>query len=297
MESQPAVKLKRIASAVCASILFVASHYACAAEVDPGDYEQFPVGSTIGVMYYNYSTTNAYYTNGNKTSDFDLQSNVGIARLLHVFALTDTLTIDPQFLLPFGHVSSFGNASALGTANGVGDLILTAPLKLRLNEAKDTVGATVYVYVPTGTYNKNDALNLGAHRWSLDFQSAYIKHFSEQWAVDVVGDAIWYGNNSNYGAAGATLHQNMSYSAQVMLRYMPAPGTQLAVGVTQFWGGQTSVNDISNNDAMNTTRLRLTASKFITPKDQLQLQVGTDLHVSNGARNSLLVGLRYAHVL
>lgn len=296
MENRKILKLKHIANVIWSSILFVMMNNASAVEVDPGDYEQFPVGATIGAMYYNYSSTNAFYTNGNKTSDFNLRSNVGIARLLHVFALTDTLTIDPQFLLPFGHVSSSGSASALGSTNGVGDLILTAPLKLRLNDAKDTLGATVFVFVPTGSYDRNRALNLGANRRSLDFQAAYIKHFGEKWATDLVGDAIWYGNNKSFGPSGATQHQQMSYSAQVMVRYMPDPGTSIGLGVTQLWGGETSVDGVSNNDAQRTTRLRLTASKFVTSRDQMQLQLGTDLSVKNGPENRILAGLRYVHV-
>ncbi|MBW0448300.1 transporter [bacterium M00.F.Ca.ET.228.01.1.1] len=296
MESRRKARLKRIASVMCASILLVASHYAGAVEVDPGDYEQYPAGATIGVLYYNYSATNAYYSNGNKTSDFDLQSNIGTARLLHVFKLTDRLTIDPQFLLPFGHISGFGNASALGSTTGVGDLILTAPLKLRLNDAKDIAAATVYLYVPTGSYNQNRALNFGANRWSMDFQAAYIKHFSPHWALDLVGDAIWYGNNTSYGASGVTQHQRMSYSAQAMVRYMPDPGTSIGLGLTQLWGGQTSVDGVGNNDALRTTRMRLTASKFVTRADQVQIQLGTDLSVKNGPKDSVLVGLRYAHI-
>ncbi|MGK8194277.1 transporter [Burkholderia cepacia] len=296
MDNVNRMKLKRIARWIGLSLIAVASHYAGAVEVDPGDYEQYPVGATIGVLYYNYSATNAYYANGHRTSDFDLQSNVGIARLLHVFQLTDRLTIDPQVLLPFGHISSFGNAGALGSTNGVGDVILTAPLKFRLNEAKDVVAATVYVYAPTGSYDQNRGLNLGANRWSLDFQAAYVKHFSPQWALDLVGDAIWYGNNTSYGASGATLHQRMSYSAQAMVRYMPDPGTSLGIGVTQLWGGETSVDGTDNNDALRTTRLRITAAKFVTKADQVQIQLGTDLSVRNGPKNSVLAGLRYAHI-
>ncbi|PRY03338.1 hypothetical protein B0G73_116197 [Paraburkholderia sp. BL25I1N1] len=289
-------KLKRIARWIGASLMLVASHYAGAVEVDPGDYEQYPVGATIGVLYYNYSTTNALYSNGSKTSDFDLQSNVGIARLLHVFQLTERLTIDPQILLPFGHISSFGSASALGSTTGVGDVILTAPLKFRLNDAKDVAAATVYLYAPTGSYQQNRALNFGANRLSLDFQAAYVKHLSPHWAVDLVGDAIWYGNNTSYGASGATLHQRMSYSAQAMVRYMPDPGTSIGLGVTQFWGGETSVDGIDNHDALRTTRMRVTASKFVTKADQVQIQLGTDLSVRNGPKDSLLAGLRYAHI-
>ncbi|WP_175913307.1 transporter [Burkholderia metallica] len=296
MESVNRTKLKRIMRAIGASVMLIVSHYAGAVEVDPGDYEQYPVGATIGVLYYNYSATNAYYANGSKTSDFDLQSNIGIARLLHVFALTDRLTIDPQVLLPFGHASGFGNASGLGSTNGVGDVILTAPMKFRLNDAKDVIAGTVYLYAPTGSYDQNRGLNLGAHRWSLDFQAAYVKHFSPQWALDLVGDAIWYSNNTSYGTSGATLHQRMSYSAQAMVRYMPDPGTSFGIGVTQFWGGATSVDGVDNHDALRTTRMRLTASKFVTKADQVQIQLGTDLSVHNGPRDSVLVGLRYAHI-
>ena len=68
-----------------------------AIEVAPGDYEQFPVGATIGIIYYQHSTTDSAYANGHKvSSDFKLSSDVGILRLLHVYALTDTVTIDPQ---------------------------------------------------------------------------------------------------------------------------------------------------------------------------------------------------------
>lgn len=290
-------KLKCIAGAVCASVALAASTCAIATEVDPGDYEMFPVGATIGLLYYNYTTTNAYYASGNKAlSNFDVQSHVGIARLLHVVRLTDDLTIDPQFLLPFGHISTFGNASALGSTNGVGDLILTAPLKLRLNRANDVLGGTVFITAPTGSYDRNRALNLGGNRWSLDAQAAYIKHITPQWAVDFVGDVIWYGDNTAYGASGATLHQRTSYSAQAMVRYMPDPGTSIGLGITQLWGGETSVDGISNNDAQRTTRLRLTAAKFVTKTDQVQIQAGTDLSVRNGTRNSLLLGARYAHI-
>ena len=56
-----------------------------AVEVAPGDYEVLPVGATIGVVYYQHSTTDSLYAQGHKaSSDFNLTSNVGILRLLHV---------------------------------------------------------------------------------------------------------------------------------------------------------------------------------------------------------------------
>ncbi|MCX2887745.1 MULTISPECIES: transporter [Pseudomonas] len=270
---------------------------AYAVEVTPGDYEQYPVGATIGAIYYQHSSTDALYSRGHKSSDdFNLTSDVGILRLLHVYALSDTLTIDPQFLLPFGHVKGGGDAAVLGSTSGVGDLILTAPLKWRLNDARDTLSIGPYVYVPTGSYDKNDAINLGENRWKFDLQGAYVKHFTEKWAMDLVADAIWYGDNTDYGKGSSRLEQDVSYAAQIMGRYMPDATTTFGLGFGHSWGGETHVADVAQDDRLGTTNVRLTATKFVTPKDQLQLQLGRDLSVENGAREDFRMNLRYAHI-
>lgn len=268
-----------------------------AAEVAPGDYDQFPTNATIGLLYYQHARTDNLYANGHKaSSDFDVRSDIGILRLLHVYALTDRLTVDPQFLLPFGRVAGHGDASPLGDSNGIGDLILAPAFKYRLNDAGDVLAFTPYLYVPTGEYDNEEGLNLGEHRWKLDLQSAYVKRFGEKWAVDMVGDVIWYGDNNDYGADSVRREQQVSYSAQLMGRYMPTPQTAFAVGVGHNWGGENSVDGVHQDDETRTTYLRLSATTFVSPRDQLQLQLGRDLSVENGPLEDMRVNLRYAHV-
>ncbi|WP_205206833.1 transporter [Asaia sp. As-1742] len=267
-----------------------------AAEVNPGDYEQFPLKSTIAVVYYNYVNTDSLYMGDTKVSNFNVRSNLGIARLLHVFSLTKRLTIDPQFLLPFGNVTASGAAKALGSTTGVGDLILTAPLKYRLNDHHDTLSATVYLYLPTGSYDRRRSLNLGEHRVSLDFQGAYIHHFGTHWAFDLIGDVIWYGDNNRFNVSNGRMSQSESYFVQGIGRYMPNPKTTLALGISQSWGGKTLLNGIPNAAASSSTRLNLTAIRFVAPRDQLLLQAGTDVSVSNGLASNITVQCRYAHI-
>ncbi|WP_044422988.1 transporter [Pseudomonas syringae group genomosp. 3] len=268
-----------------------------AVEVAPGDYDQFPTNATIGLLYYQHARTGKLYANGHKaSSDFDVRSDVSLLRLLHVYALTDRLTVDPQFLLPIGRVAGHGAAASLGDSDGIGDLILAPAFKYRLNDDRDILAFTPYLYVPTGDYDKRNGLNLGEHRWKLDLQSAYVKRFSEQWAVDVVGDAIWYGDNNDYGADSVRREQQASYSAQLMARYMPTSLTTFGVGVGHNWGGETAVDGVHQDDDIRTTYLRVSATTFVSPRDQLQLQLGRDVAVENGPREDLRVNLRYAHV-
>lgn len=268
-----------------------------ALEVTPGDYEALPVGATVGLVYYQHSTTNSAYAQGHKaSSDFNLTSDIGILRLVHAYRLTDQLSIEPQILLPFGHVSSGGDASALGSTRGVGDVTVTAPLKYRLNDANDILAATVYLTAPTGNYDRDDALNLGENRWKADLQAAYIKHFGEKWAVDLVGDAIWYGDNDDFTANSVRREQDVSYAAQLMGRYIIDPGTSLAVGVGHSWGGENRVDGTAQDDRGETTNFRVTAAKFFTAQDQLQMQLGRDLAVENGPKENFRLNLRYARV-
>jgi len=268
-----------------------------ALEVTPGDYEALPVGATVGLVYYQHSTTNSAYAQGHKaSSDFNLTSDIGILRLVHAYRLTDQLSIEPQILLPFGHVSSGGDASALGSTRGVGDVTVTAPLKYRLNDANDILAATVYLTAPTGNYDRDDALNLGENRWKADLQAAYIKHFGEKWAVDLVGDAILYGDNDDFTANSVRREQDVSYAAQLMGRYIIDPGTSLAVGVGHSWGGENRVDGTAQDDRGETTNFRVTAAKFFTAQDQLQIQLGRDLAVENGPKENFRLNLRYARV-
>ncbi|MGI0701082.1 transporter [Pseudomonas aeruginosa] len=52
-----------------------------------------------------------------------LTQDIGILRMIH-FMEVGGFIMDPQFLLPFGHVSGKQAGADLGTGNGVGDLIL-----------------------------------------------------------------------------------------------------------------------------------------------------------------------------
>lgn len=270
---------------------------ASAVEVAPGDYEQFAPGTTIGLIYYQHSTTDSLHARGHQVSDdFKLRSDIGILRLLHVIALSDTVTIDPQFLAPFGHVSGHGDAAALGSASGMGDPILAAPLRWRLNEARDVLSLTPYLTLPTGDYDRDDPLNLGENRWKFELQGAYVKHFDPHWALDLVGGATWYGDNDDYGPDSQRLKQDVSYAAQVMARYMPDARTSFGVGVGRTWGGETEIQQVNQDNRLGTTNLRLTATHFVTAQDQLQLQLGRDLSVDNGPKEDLRINLRYARV-
>lgn len=288
--------LRHARKGAAASLALIAMS-ASALEVAPGDYEAYPAGATIAVQYLQFARTDKLYSKGRRISDnFELRPAVGIFRLLHVVKLSETAFIDPQFLLPFGQIDAAGAADALGSASGLGDLILTAPLKLVLNEARDVFAISPYLILPTGSYDRKDALNLGENRLRAILQLAYVKHFGPHWAMDLVGDATFYGDNDDFGPSGARLKQATRYEGQAHLRYHFSPGTHVGLSLGHVTGGETKVNGSWSDDALRTTYMRVSFTHFVTPRAQVQVQWGRDLDVRNGAAEDSRVNLRFAYV-
>ncbi|MFW0754267.1 transporter [Pseudomonas sp. H11T01] len=203
-----------------------------AIEVAPGDFEPLPAGANALLIYYQHADRSDLYQNGHKVSDNSkLSTDIGILRYVHAIGLSENLSWEPQLLVPFGQINASGDIGSLGDTRGIGDPIITAPLKWTLPTAnKDVFALAPYLYFPVGSYDKNDALNLGENRWRATLQAAYIHHFSEQWALDTVAEASWVSANNDFGSTGAKLEENTRYEYQTALRYNWTPSTTFAVG-------------------------------------------------------------------
>jgi hypothetical protein len=56
------------------------------------------------------------------------------------------------------------------------------------------------------------------------------------------------------------------------------------------------VDGNKQDNPTQTTNVRITATTFVSPRDQFQIQLGGDLRVENGAEENFRLNLRYAHV-
>ncbi|MCY0386989.1 transporter [Robbsia sp. Bb-Pol-6] len=275
-----------------------AAQGAHALEVAPGDYEAYPPNANIALLYYQHAETSRYYQDGRRTSnDFGTTSDIGLFRYIHPLALAPHIVLDPQFILPFGHLSTSGDASALGDRTGVGDLIVGAPVKFVLDErARNTASIGPFLYVPTGSYDASRALNIGEHRWKFLLQFAYIHHFNDTWAVDTVADVQFAGHNRDATVTGGTLAEKPRYEAQAYVRYTLSGTTTLWGGGGYVAGARQTLDGVDENNRLSTSYGRLGVTQFMTPTTQVQAIVGSDLSVHQGSRERLRIDLRLAKV-
>jgi len=270
------------------------SSSAFAVDVDAGDYTALPAGTNLAMLYYQNASRDELYADGNKLAgDYSLDSNIGILRGVH-FTEIGGYTVDPQFLLPFGSLDAGGDVAAtLGDESGVGDLVLAATVWL-VNKPEDNTyfGITPFLYLPTGSYDADSALNLGENRWKFALQGGYITNLTDNVALDVAADVMLYGDNDDYSAGKKTLEQAASFQLQAYLRYQMNPSWDLRAGVSQSWGGETKVDGVNQDDEAEITKMTLGTAYFVDPTLQLLVNYGRDLDVKNGFKEDNRLNFR-----
>ena len=251
------------------------------------------------MLYYQHGRGDEAYARGAKTtSDAKLETNVGIIRLLHVYEIAPGVTVDPQFLLPVGAISTGGVLSPLGSPGGVGDIIMATAFKFKLNtEFNDVFAITPYLIAPTGTYDENKALNFGTNRWQGVIQAAYVKHFNPVWSLDLIGDVAFYSDNTRYNLGGiGRLSQDPQFELQAYLRYKINPALEVGGGLGGKIGGNQSFEQTSLRNSQATQYGRLAVAYFPEPTLQIQAMIGQDFIVENGTKQSTFLQLRIAKI-
>ena len=147
--------------------------------------------------------------------------------------------------------------------------------------AKTVVGAAFRVRVPLGQYNPERAINLGTNRWSFSPRIGASQDIGRHWRVEGYGSAWFFTANTDF-LDGNTLSQKPTFSLQLHLEYDIASGIWLALSTRQVWGGETSVNGVSRDDAQSNNRVGLTLNIPLSRHNVLRFSATTGLKTSTG---------------
>lgn len=271
---------------------------AYALEFSPGDYEMMPADKTFALAYFQYAHSDKYFSQGNKAEgDYRLRSEATLLRFIHGFRPAENFSIEPQIIIPFVRADAMGDASPLGSASGLGDIIVGVPFKFRMdNSGADIISLAPFIYAPTGAYHNEKALNIGENRWRYLLQGVWIHHFSDTWAFTTGADVSWTTANDRYGANNSRLSQSPRYEYQAYLSYNLTPATQFGFGGGWITGAKSRIDGINQDDKLDSTYVRISASHFMTPAIQLQFSGGRDIAVEQGFRQDTNLSLRFGYL-
>lgn len=270
---------KHIAAAFSLATALVSTQVS-AFDVDSGDFTALPPGTNLSILYTQFITADDLIVDGNTAaSNFDLDATIGVYRFVRYIKFLG-MTVNPQVLIPFGkqEIGLLDDSSS-----GLADTIFAATFWTHEDAEKGSYfGIAPFIIAPTGEYDADDPVNLGTNRWSYILQAGYITRLSKNWALDLVADVQWYGDNDDPVGGGSTLKQNEGYQLQSMLRYNFSPRLTAAVKYSWRGGDETRLDGVSQNDEVDTTTLSLYLQYWALPgKLQVQAQYLTDTDVAD----------------
>lgn len=284
------------------SVLSATALPALAIDTQPFDYGTAPPGTNVLIGYYLDDDYDRYVDahGGETRTGTSMHTAIGVLRFAHWTQLAGMTTV-VNVLLPFGQYTD-GRLAGV-RMSGVDDF---QPGNLRFNTTVFFVddntrnrhlGLGVYVDAPTGSYDRHRDLNLGDDRWSGTLQLGYVHGLDPHWSLELVGDATWHQDNGNANAAGATLSQDTSYSAQGWLAYTWAPGTFVSVGYSASYGGRSHLDDVPTGNRTDSRTWRVAGSVALGKGTSLLAEIDRPTVVRGGFKRDLGVVLRLVKVL
>lgn len=248
--------------------LFLSVTNGSAQELSPRAY--WPAPKDTKIMFFGYA-----YSFGDNVTDpslpifgVNLGINLGIAGYLQTLSLWNR-TANIVVEIPY----SWGRATGVVEGEprrrdfaGIGDIgvtlsvnllgapsMTTADFQLLRKDPRPILGASVKLLAPTGDYEADKLVNVGANRWAVKTELGYIYPIKKKWLLELELGAWFFGDNNSF--LGVTREQRPVGATEVHLIRRIKPGFWAALELNYFWGGRSIVGNEIRADFQSNSRI------------------------------------------
>lgn len=246
-----------------------------AQELSPRAYWPTPNGTMVAVTGYQYSFGDILTDPSLPFTGVDSKIHIAYLGYLQAFSLfnrtssilielpytwgtTKGIIVDPLGELPGqANVSGIGDIGIALSINLVGAPSMNvAEFQELRNNPRQILGAALKILIPTGEYNADKLINVGANRWAFNFKLGYIFPIHAKWLLE--GElGIWaFGDNDEF--LGVTREQKPIYAAQFHLIRRFSPGFWCALNFNFFTGGRSTIGGEVRADLQRNSRIGVT---------------------------------------
>jgi hypothetical protein len=262
-------------------------------ELEPRAYRTIPVGLNFVLFTYIFSSGNVVTDVASPVQDLDLDlsiATVSYLRSLGLFGRSSSFTIS----VPYGFISGSGRLQGeliADSRSGAADTRMRLLVNLLGGPAMNpkeyaefgqrrNLGASVTVIAPSGQYDPTRFVNFGTNRWSFKPEIGY-SSIRGRWILDAAVGVWFFTTNDNF--VGTKREQDPIGSFQAHLSYNITPRFWLALDANYFTGGRTTINGEDKADLQRNSRIGVTLSLPLRPRQSLRLAAETGAFTSIGA--------------
>ena len=284
-------------SIIVALCLMILSSKVLAQDLDPRAYTKVPIDITFAVLGFGYSYGNVITDPTIAIQDLNAKIEspiLGIGQTFSLFGLTSQAYVT----LPYTWAQATG--LALGderstTRSGLADmkfrlsvLLLGAPATTLTEFTKDptktiVLGLSLSIVAPTGQFFPDKIINIGTNRWSFKPELGLSYPVGKRTLIDLYTGIWLFTNNESFYPGSSVRSQNPLYVLQLDISYNVNPLMWAAIDVTYYIGGQSSINNVHNNDREDNVRVGATLNLPLNKKNSLKFAYSTGAIIRFGA--------------
>ena len=228
-----------------------------AQELSPRAYWPSPVGTQVLTVGYSRNSGDIIPDRSLPVTgvDSDIDSFVlGYRRTLGLWGRTANITVEAPYVSGTTVATREDGVDLEREYEGVGDLgvmfsvnLLGAPamtqpeFRLERSSFRHVLGASVKVVAPTGKYDSNKVINIGANRWAAKAELGYIAVLNAKWVLETSLGAWFFEDNDDF--LDMTKEQEPVVSLQGHLIHRFRPGFWASLDVTYYEGGRSTIGE------------------------------------------------------
>ena len=224
-------------------------------ELSPRAYWPAPVDTQVLTMGYSYSSGDVIPDRSLPLSGVDSSINalhLGYRHTLNLWGRTANVTIEAPYMDGVTMGSREGELDLKREYHGVGDLaatfsvnILGAPAMTKpefvemLGNPRPILGVSLKLVAPTGKYDSNRVVNVGANRWAMKAELGYIVSLSRKWLLEASLGSWFFADNNDF--LGMTKEQKPVVTLQGHLIHVFKRDVWASLDLTYYTGGRSTI--------------------------------------------------------
>ena len=239
-----------------------------AQELSPRAYWPAPEGTKVAILGYSYSTGDVLMDPSLPLYGVDSKINTGFLGYLQTFSLWGRTT-NVIVELPYSWGTTQGllfEDRARRDFSGFSDLGITLAVNLlgaptmtpaQFQELRADphaiLGASLKVLAPTGHYDPDKLINVGANRWGIKAELGYMIPLKPKWLLELDVGAWFFGDDNDF--LQGKREQEPIFSAEIHLVKRFNPGFWASLDLNYFKGGRQTIGGERLADVQRNSRV------------------------------------------
>jgi len=261
---------------------------------EPRTYDNTPVGINQLELSYAYAHADASIDTSLIIAGASFNLNQGTIDYTRYFGLLHRLTWVEASVPLAGLSGSIAGTIVHGSTTGAGDSSYQVAMLLKGGQALSvkqfeqykpttTLGVSLTITAPTGSYHPDKILNLGSNRWSFKPEIALSHPFGpeQRWEFDAYANAYFYTDNISYHGR-QILGQQPLAGLEGHLSYSFSDSLWASVDTRYSFRGTTFLNGVTQNNAQQNFILGSEMNVSLTPRNSLVFEFAKALVHHNG---------------